>query len=405
MRNIIIAALVLIFVANFASAEILSQWRGPERDGIYPNESLLKEWPASGPKLLWRADGLGIGFSSPAVTQTAVYVTSLIGDQGWLFAYDHGGKMQWKTNYGPEWDKGHKGTRTTPTVVDDKIYLISGVGDVVCLNTAGKVLWKVDMKADFGAKVLHWGISESALVDGDIVYCTPGGSKALLVALDRQKGTLVWKINSNGEASAYCSPRFITHNGKKLLITMTQSSVAAVDPSSGDLLWKQPHVTQYDINPNTVLYKDNLLFTFSGYGTGSQLFRIADDGMSASKLWANETPDNQMAGAILLDGYVYSSGHKKKGWACSNWTTGDVVWQSREHGGKGPVIFSDGLLYYYSEKGDVVLVKPNSKNFEPISSFKMEEGSGAHWAHPVIKNGRFYVRHGDVMHVYDIAIK
>jgi len=405
MLKIIQLIIILSLVTSFASAEILSQWRGPNRDGIYPGESLMKKWPKSGPKLLWSAEGLGIGFSSPAVTTDRVFVTSLFDSRGILFAFDHQGNLQWRVDYGPEWDAGHKGTRTTPTIVDDKIYLISGVGEVYCLDTNGKLLWSLDMKKKFGAKVLHWGIAESPLVDGDVVYCTPGGSSALVAALNRHSGNIIWQTPGDGEMSAYCSPRFILHRGKKILVTMTEKSLVAINPQSGALLWKQPHVTQYDINPNTPLYKDDLIYSFSGYGTGSQMFKITADGKSATKVWANDTPDNQMAGAVLINGYIYTSGHKNRGWGCLDWKTGKLKWQSRDYGGKGPIIFSDGMLFMYSEKGDVVLAKPDPERFEPVSAFKMEKGSGPHWAHPVVKKGRLYIRHGDVLHVYDVAAK
>ncbi|MBN1465586.1 PQQ-binding-like beta-propeller repeat protein, partial [candidate division KSB1 bacterium] len=309
----------------------------------------------------------------------------------------------WRTTYGPEWDAGHKGARTTPTVVDDKIYLISGTMQVTCLDTAGKIVWRVDMAKEFGARNLHWGMTESPLVDGDKVFCTPGGTGAMMAALNRQNGEIIWQTKGNGQLSAYCSPVIIDHNGRRLLVTMTEKAVVALAPESGTMLWSLPHVTQYDINPNSVLYKDGYLHAISGYGTGGQLFKIAADGKSATKIWANEVPDSQMAGAVLVDGYLYSSGHQNRGWACVEWMSGDVKWQSRDYGGKGPIIFADGMLYLYSEKGDVVLVKPNPDKFEPISAFKMNDGSGEHWAHPVIKDGRLYIRHGDVMNVYDIA--
>jgi hypothetical protein len=184
---------------------------------------------------------------------------------------------------------------------------------------------------------------------------------------------------------------------------MVEKAVVALDPESGKMLWEKRHTTQYDINPNTVLYNNGYLYTFSGYGTGGQMFEIAPDGLSAKKVWDNSEPDNQMAGAVLVDGYIYSSGHRDRGWACVDWKTGEVKWSSRDYFGKGPIIFADGMLYIYSEKGDVVLAKPNPSAFEPVSVFEMMDGSGSHWAHPVIKNGRLYVRHGDVMNVYDIS--
>jgi outer membrane protein assembly factor BamB len=398
-------SILLFFIASSVLHATDWQFRGPNRDGIYENENLLKQWPENGPSKVWSARDVGIGFSSPAVTDRAVYVTALIGTEGRLFAFDHRGKKLWAATYGPEWDGGHKGARTTPTVVDDKIYLISGMGQVICLDTMGKILWTVDMMKEFGARNLHWGMAESPLVDGDKIFCTPGGTTAMMAALNRHSGKAIWQTKGNGQLSAYCSPAIIDHNGHRMLVTMMEKAVVAFEPESGDMLWSMPHVTQYDINPNTVLYKNGYLYAFSGYGTGGQMLKLSSDGKSATKVWSNDVPDSQMAGAVLVNGYIYSSGHKNRGWACVNWASGHVKWQSREYGGKGPIIYADGMLYLYSEKGDVVLVKPNPEKFEPISAFTMNDGSGEHWAHPVIMDGRLYIRHGDVMNVYDIASK
>jgi outer membrane protein assembly factor BamB len=398
--------MLMIFVLHHSiQSEVLSQWRGPERDGIYPGEKLLASWPAAGPKLLWKTDELGEGYSSPAVTADAVYVTALIDGKGLLFAFNHHGKQLWKVVYGPEWDKGHPGARTTPTVVDDKIYLISGMASVFCISTDGKIVWSVDLVKEFGARNLMWGITESPLIDGERIYCTPGGPAVLMVALNRMTGKTVWQCQGDGELSAYCSPLLIQNNGRAVILTMSQKSLIGVNAENGKLLWRRQHITQYDINPNTPLYHDGQIYSVSGYGTGGQMFQISADSRSLIELWQNKTPDNQMAGAVLLDGFIYSSGHQKNGWACLDWKTGAVAWNSREYGGKGPLIFADGNLYLYSEKGDVVLAKPDPKKFTPISSFAMAEGSGPHWARPVIKDGRLYIRHGDVLMVFDIARK
>lgn len=402
MKRYVLLLLIFTLLAQ-ARTEIVSQWRGPDRDGVYPNENLLAEWPQGGPKLLWKATGLGEGYSSPAVTEDRVYVTALLDNTGYLFAFDHEGNPVWNVAYGPEWDQGHPGTRTTPTVVGDKMYLVSGVGHVVCLSTSGTVLWTVDMTKTFGAQVLRWGIAESPLVDDDRVICTPGGSKAMLAALDRHTGETVWQTKGNGDISAYCSPDVITVGNNRIIVTMTQKHVVGVDAETGKFLWEQPHHTRYDINPNTPLYSNGLLYTNSGYGTGSQMFELSADGTSIKKLWDNEIPDSQMAGMVLVDGYIYASGHSNRGWACVDWQSGELQWQDRDLGGKGPIIFSDGLIYIYSEKGDVALVNPNPQKFDVISSFEVTEGSGPHWAHPVIDNGRLYIRHGDVLLVYDIS--
>lgn len=406
MRKLIILGFFLTFIGTSVFAQIQSQWRGPNRDGKYPNEKLLKNWPAQGPKLLWKAIGLGIGFSSPAVTKDRVYVTAMIDGEGFVFVFDLDGKQLAKYSYGPEWDGGHKGVRTTPTIVGDKMYLFTGHGHAVCMNTSGKVLWDVDTQKEFGARQLEWGITESVVVDGDRVFCTPGGSETMLAVLDRNSGKTIKKIAGNGEESGYCSPVIVQHGTRRLLLTMTGKSVVGVDADSYEYLWSAPHSTRYDINPNTPLYFNGHVLTTSGYGTtGTQLFQISPDGKKITKVWQNGDPDSQMAAAVLVNDYVYMSGHNKRGWYCLDWQTGETKWTSRDLYGKGPIIYADGLIYVYSEKGDVGLVKPNPEKFDLVSSFVMTEGSGEHWAHPAIKDGRFYLRHGDVMNVYDIAAK
>ncbi len=384
-------------------AQIESQWRGPERDGIYPHESLLKQWPDQGPPLLWTVDGLGEGYSSAAVTSDRVYVTGMIGGEGLLFAFDRDGQQLWKSSYGPEWDGSHPGARTTPTVVGNRLYLLSAERRAVCFGTDGAIKWSVDLAKEFGARNLDWGITESPLVDGDRIFFTPGGRNVMLVILDRHSGETIMQVKGNGEQSGYCSPRIVRHGTRRLLVTMTAKSVVGVDADTGEYLWRQSHVTDYDVNANTPIYHQGFLFTVSGYGTGGQMFKISEDGTRTDRVWAQARLDSQMGAAVLVDGFLYGSGHSSRGWHCLEWETGRVRFSARAIGNKGNIIFSDGMLYCYSERGDVALVEPNPEEFAVVSSFRIRQGSGPHWAHPVIKDGRLYLRHGNVLMVFDIA--
>jgi hypothetical protein len=407
MRSrIILIVIILVVIFSIPSAKIISQWSGPNRNGIFPNEKLMKHWPESGPKLLWSTDGLGEGYSSAAVTENRVYLTGMINGDGYLFALDINGNLIWKKSYGPEWDSGHPGARTTPTVVDNRIYLMSAAGIVVCLDENGKIIWQVDLIETFGARNLQWGMTESLLIDGERVFCTPGGRDVMMAALDRFTGKTIWKIKGNGEASAYCSPTIVIHGNRRLILTMTGRSVVGVDADNGAYLWRSTHTTQFDINPNTPYYLDGKVLTVSGYGTtGTQLFQISPDGSEINKLWDNKKLDNQIGGVAVVNGYIYGSGHQNRGWKCLNWKTGAIQFEERILGNRGNIIFSDGRLYIYSEGGDVALVKPNPQKFEIVSKFKINKGSGPHWAHLVIHKGRLYVRHGEVLMVYDIASK
>ncbi|MBN1999337.1 PQQ-like beta-propeller repeat protein, partial [candidate division KSB1 bacterium] len=220
---------------------------------------------------------------------------------------------------------------------------------------------------------------------------------------DAKTGKTVWTCNGNGDKPAYCSPVVVKHGQLNLLLTMTQQNIIGVNADNGKFLWQYRHVTEWDINPNTPLYHKGEIFCTSGYGTGSVLLKLSDDGKSVKLLWKNEELDSQFGAAVLFDGYIYGSGHKNRGWKCLDWKTGELKYSSRDLGGKGNVIFADGLLYCYSERGDLALVKPNPESFDVVSQFKITLGSGEHWAHPVIKDGRLYVRHGDVLMVYKIS--
>jgi len=396
----------LLFVGLSCSlvyGQIESQWRGPNRDGVYPDKGLLKAWPEDGPKEMWSVEGLGDGYSSAAVTADRVYLTGLTKGEGFLYAFDLEGKPIWKASYGAEWNGSRPGARTTPTVVGDRIYLMSARGHAVCMSTEGKKIWSVDLMAQFRARNLQWGMTESLLVDGDRVFCTPGGPSVTIVALDRHSGKTIWKIKADGETSGYCSPRLIEHGKRRILLTMTGKSVVGIDADTGEFLWRHSHVTDYDVNANTPLYHNGYIYAFSGYGTGGQMFELSEDGISVKRVWSQKKLDSQMGAAILVDGYIYGSGHNSRGWQCLDWETGKVQFTAKKIGSKGAIVYADGMMYCYSEGGHVGLVKPNPQEFEVVSFFRVKKGSGEHWAHPVIKDGRLYIRHGDELMVYHIG--
>jgi outer membrane protein assembly factor BamB len=403
MSSIIKIVLFFCMVSTVFADENFSQWRGPERDGKYPQTKLLQQWPTQGPNLVWSATGFGEGYSSVAVTSDGIYLTGMIDGNGHLFALNKNGKERWRKLYGPEWQDGHDGARSTPTVIGEKIYIMSGQGKAVCFTSNdGKIVWEVDLTETFGARNLRWGMTESPLVDGDRIFYTPGGSDAMMVILDRFTGKTLKVIKGNGEKSAYCSPVIVTHNDKRLLLTMTAESIIGLDVETGEYLWRQEHENGRGINPNTPLYYRGYIYAVSGYKRGGQLIKLSADGKEVEQIWSDETLDSQMGATILVDGYIYGSGHRNKGWYCIDWKTGEVQYTTKELDGKGNIIYAEDLLYCYGEKGNFGLVRPNSKKFELISSFEISEGSGPHWAHPVISEGKLYVRHGDVLLVYDI---
>jgi len=401
---LIVTCYVLFTIASAADINNIpdSQWRGPDRDGVYPEAGLLTKWSPEGPPLKWTISGLGEGYSSPAVTENSVYITGMLDGIGYVFAYDLQGQLRWKSDYGAEWKKSYRGTRTTPTVFDDVLYIEGTQGDIVCMLTRdGSIKWRRNVFSEYEGRSLRWGLTESLLVQDDIIYCTPGGKEHNILALNRHTGELVWSSPGNKERASYCSPRIIDHNDRRILVTMTAESILGLNLEDGSTLWRHEHKTSYDVNPNTPYYMDGQLYAVSGYGTGGVLLEISPDGKKISEIWRDSVLDIQMDGFVVVDGFIYGTSHKKPAWHCLSWKDGRIKYTN--HGiGKGNVILADGLIYHYSDNGTVGLIEPNSKKFNLLSSFKISAGTGEHWAHPVIRNGVFYIRHGDTLLAFNI---
>jgi outer membrane protein assembly factor BamB len=282
---------------------------------------------------------------------------------------------------------------------------MSPYGQVFCMNSSdGKTVWTVDLAKQYGARNITWGMTENLLPDGNVIYCTPGGENAAMVALDINTGKEVWKSKGIGEKSAYCSPMIVKLQNKKILVNILQLSICGFDASTGALLWKHPFVMRPDVHPNTPIYKDGLLFCTSGYGLGSVMLKLAADGNSVTEVWKEATCDPKIGGVVLINDRIYGTGDRNKKFFVLDWKTGKELFSTRELA-PANLIANEGLLYVYSEAGTVNLVEPKPDGINIISSFPVPYGANPHWAHLVIKDKKLYVRHGTSLMVYDIAAK
>lgn len=405
MRKAVIRLLVAFLITpSLCFSADWPQFRGPNRDGKSAETGLLKKWAKEGPPLLWSCEGLGQGYASVSVVKRTVYTTGILDNEGYLFAIDKKGKLLWKKEYGTEWTGGHPGTRTTPTVDGERLYLMSGHGRLVCFNReTSDLMWKVDTLEKYEGKNLRWGIGESVIIVDDRVICTPGGQDATVVALDKMTGKTLWTTKVLSELSAYCSPVMIERDGKSLLITMVEKSIVCIDPNNGEVLWQIPHKPKYSISAVSPVYTDGLFYVSNGYGGGGRMFEISPDGSSYTEKWTDKALDCHHGGVVLVDGHIYGGSSKGK-WVCLELTSGNVKYES-EGVGKGSVIYADGLLYCYGEKGEVGLAKATPDGYQLTGSFTVLQGTDKHWAHPVISDGCLYIRHGDVLMAYDIKGK
>lgn len=398
--------IILLTITAFSIANIYAQnptrWRGPNGDGVYSETGLMKEWPASGPEIIWHYNGIGEGHSSPAIANNLIYLSGMIGETGYIHALTTDGKLKWKASYGEEFHESYPGSRSTPVVADDLLYIYSGRGTLTCMDAGnGEIKWQVDVLDEYNGDNIRWGVTETVVVDGDKVYVTPGGKKHNIVALNRFDGELVWSAEGAGEISAYCTPLLIELPERKLLVTHTADHIIGVCAESGNTLWTYPHTNRYKVHANTPIYKEGKVFCFSGYGQGGVMLDLSEDGSKVKKAWFNEDLDNRIGGMVEIDGYLYGSGDKSREWRCVNWETGEETYISKDLG-KGAVIAADGMLYCYSDRGDLALVEATPDAFNVLSETEVELGTAQHWSHPVINDGKLYVRHGETLIVYDV---
>ncbi|MCL2689406.1 MAG: PQQ-binding-like beta-propeller repeat protein [Chitinispirillia bacterium] len=376
-----------------------SQWRGVNRDGIYHETGLLKEWPDGGPQLLWYVEGLGDGYTSPAVANGKIYIAGLADGDLVLFVFDLNGKFLNRRVVGKEWRKSYPGTRSTIAVNDGKLYIFGGMGTLHCLDEETlSEIWKRDLIAEFDGKNIMFGITESPLIVDDKIFITPGGETHNMVALNKHTGELIWSSRGAGTPPAYCSPQFIAGYSIPIIVTNTENEIVAFNADNGDVLWIHPQPSGNTIHPNTPLYYGGRILSITGYGGGAWQYRITDDGRGAELLWHNNA-DNQIGGVVKMDGYIFTSGHRSKGFVCIDWQTGDIKWRVNELA-PSAVIAADGMLYVYSERGEMALVKPDPDRFQLVSGFEVTMGTRQHWAHPVIHDGVLYIRRGNVLMAY-----
>jgi hypothetical protein len=390
-----------------AVADDWPQFRGSGRDAKSLETGLLREWPPGGPPLLWAVDDLGYGYSSVVAVGQTLYTTGIEGDgTGYAYAYQADGTPLWKRPYGPDWTGSLPGSRTTPTYDDGRLFLISSHGLIVCLDAKnGDQVWAIDGKKEFNAVGLGFGISESPLIDGDRVICTPGGPAAGVAALNKKTGKTVWVCREVKEKSAYCSPVLIERGGKRIIVTLTSKSLIGIDANTGKLLWRQPHDAAHDIHAVSPVYEEGRFYITSGYGGERGLMvELSADGLQVTPKWADTKLDCQHGGVIVHDGHVYGSSDQNSGgnWICLNLKTGKVAAEIKGVG-KGSIAFADGMLYGYGENGQVGLVTASPRDFKLVSSFTITRGDKEHWAHPTVSDGRLYIRHGVSMMAYDIS--
>lgn len=392
-------------------AEDWPQWGGPNRDHVSRESGLMQKWPAGGPKQVWVNKEAGMGYAGVAVSKGKLFTMGGRNLKEFLIALDaNSGKELWATELSGilenDWGDGPRGT---PTVVGDQVFALSGDGTLIRANVAdGKIAWKKTMR-QLGGSVPNWGYTESVLVENGTVYCTPGGSKGAIAALDANNGQVRWQSKDFTEGAQYASIVPADINNVRQLIQITMLKYAGINAKDGSTLWTADFPGRVAVIP-TPIVTNNLVYVTAGYGIGCELARIGPNNKVEMVYENNKVMKNHHGGVVLLGGHIY--GHSEpNGWVCQNLMSGEEVWISKDFG-KGAVTYAGGRLYCLEERsGTVALVEPTTQGRREHGRMTLQPQAanrppkGRIWMHPVIANGKLYLRDQEVLACYDVAGK
>lgn len=419
--------LVLLVMANatiqhLATAGDWPTFRGPDRTAVSKETDLLQEWPAGGPPLVWKATGTGRGYTSLAISKGRIYlvgdgISDVEGTDEHLMCLSvEDGKRLWAVKTGPAWNQGNptwQSSRSTPTVDGDRVYVLTANGELVCCDSAaGTEKWRKNLKTDFGGnKADQWGYSESPLIDGEHLICTPGGEKATIVALNKLTGETVWSTVREGDRGAGHASIVISEvGGVRVYVQMTGSGALGVRASDGKLMWSYPIDKTTAVIP-TPIVRDDLVFFAAGYKRGGALLKQEADGAGGVKMTelyaVNPQLANKHGGVVLVGDYVFGDSDDQGIPFCAELKTGDVKWRKRGAGsGSIAMAAADGRLYLHYANGMTVLAKAEPGDYVEVGSFSAPgSGDRPSWSHPVISDGKLYLRENNALLCYDIRAK
>ena len=386
------------------------QFRGPDRNDVSTETGLLQNWPEGGPAQVWLSRDVGLGYSGPAIVDGKIFTLGAKGNKEFIICLDEkSGKVLWETSIGPmlenAWGNGPRGT---PTVDGDYVYALSGQGNLVCASVSdGKAKWNKTMKS-LGGEIQKWGYTESVLVDGDLVLCTPGGNKGTMAALNKMTGKLVWQSREWEDVAQYASIVPAEIQGVKQYVQLTQQKFSGVAAKDGELLWQADFRGGRTAVIPTPIVHDNHVYIAAGYGAGCKMVHITQ-GQEVEEVYDNKVMKNHHGGVIRVGDYLYGYSDAV-GWVCQEWSSGEKVWAEKEELGKGAIAYADGKLYCLEEdSGTLVLIDASPDGWKergrltlsPQSEQRSERGKV--WTHPVIANGKLYLRDQELFYCFDVS--
>ena len=418
LRQFICAFAIVIFWSSMLSSADWTTFRGADGSGKSSDTGLLKQWQRGGPKLLWQVNFIGYGYSGVSIADNRIYINGNVTRNGqelsMLFCLDKDGKSIWEKDNGPAHAaaRSYPSTRGTPTIDGDFVYDVSPLGQVACFDAkTGEKIWNKNIVTQYDAPMPRWFLGHSVIVDGDNLITLVGGTKTSAVAMNKRTGDIVWEAApvADSAPAGYTTPYIFNFEGTRVVAVMSNATVEGLDPNTGKTLFTIPWRNDRGVHCTMPIYRDGHLFLSTGYeGGSSKLFKLGkntDGTVAATEVWSEPRFNNHHGGVVLVGEHVYGTNHRGE-WCSINFMTGEVGYLSRT-AGKGSVHYADGLLYGLTETDrTVLLIRPEPGQFVLLSSFELpNEAEGHSWAHPVVLDGKLYLRHAQYLYCYEVKAK
>ncbi len=401
LTNMKLSAIILLITLMPVLNAQADQFRGSLRDGIYPDTDLLDQWPDEGPELLAEINNIGVGYGSPSFNEKGMYIAGMEEDKAYLYHFSNDYTLQWKVSYGDDFRYKYTGSRATPTLDDNRVYYSGTYGKTMCLdNGSGALLWEKNLFNELGADTIKWGYTESPLIYKNLIILTPGAPEHSVVALDKMNGEMLWTLHLDNCRNAYNSPVLIRHHDEDLVMLTTTTHLLLFRPLSGELVFSHPIPHGSNMHALSPLYRDGKIFYTSGYGEGSTLFSLNENLGIMDTLYHNTDLDCKLSGLIEVNGTVFGTSDKKKQWVAVDLESGNTVFTSRALK-PGSFVMADGKFFIFTETGEVALARPARDGFSIVNRFHIPEKSvKMAFAHPVIHQGKLYIRYRGQVWVY-----
>ncbi len=382
-----------------------TDYRGPNRDGVYAEMPILTAWPRRGLERLWKYP-VGGGYASFVAAEGRIFTIEQRRDREFVSAIDaRTGRELWTDSWPADFREsmGGDGPRATPTWHEGRLYALGATGELRCLDAAtGKRIWSKNILSDNGATNLKWAMSAAPLIVDEKVIVLPGGPDGKsVVAYHKLTGEPVWKVLDDKQA--YTSPMLVTLGGRRQILVVSARRAMGLVPENGALLWEYPWTTDYDVNASQpIVVSPNRFFISAGYGHGAAVLELQPEGegFSVREIWKNLRMKNKFNSSVLYQGHIY--GFDENILACVDVENGEQKWKGGRYG-YGQLLLASGHLVVTTESGEVVLVKATPERHEEVAKFDAVDGKT--WNVPALADGLLFVRNTTEMACFRIGAR